>query len=520
MTNQFSIEFLIWLLMIASVVAIVAIRLRIPYMVALVLGGLALGSISSGVVDKFYSGPRPDWLTPEVILFFFLPALLFEGSVKINLKRLRENLVPILLLANIGTLAAALLTSYVLHWAIGLPILTALLFGSAVSATDPISVLGIFKDLAVTKRLTLLVEAESLLNDGAAAVLFQIFVAAILSREVQLMKGVAEFFVAILGGGAVGFGLSYILTAITSRIDDPQIEITLTTILAYGSYLIASHLHLSGVIATVVAGITVGNITTKTGMSARTRLALWSFWEYAAFIINSLVFLLIGIEVRVGELIRSWPEILLAIAAVLLGRMLCVYGFVPIANRFAEKIPLPWQHVLVWGGLRGSLSLALVLSLNQGFPERSRILALTFGVVAFSIIVQGLTIKPLVRILQIVRPEDDEYALARVEQIAISDARAELEGLLKTHIVSHIVYEILRRDLEARLNRVTTGLNEMYSKESSRKEAEMVTARLRLLAAERSSIEQAVHDGLITPEAAARIMDSANRELDKLRTEI
>ena len=505
--------------MIASAVAVVAMRLRIPYMVALVLGGLALGSVSSPILDRFYSGQRPDWLTPEVILFFFLPALLFEGSVKINFKQLRQNFVPILLLANVGTLAAALVTSYLLHWMMGLPILTALLFGSAISATDPISVLSIFKDLGVTKRLTLLVEAESLLNDGTAAVLFQIFVAAILSRELHIAAGVAQFFVAIVGGGAVGFGLSYLLTVITSRIDDPQIEITLTTILAYGSYLIASHLHLSGVIATVVAGITVGNITAKTGMSARTRLALWSFWEYAAFIINSLVFLLIGIEVRVGELIRSWPEILLAVAAVLLGRMLCVYGLVPIANRFAEKISLRWQHVLVWGGLHGSLSLALVLSLDSGFPDRGRILVLTFGVVAFSIIVQGLTIKPLVRALQIVPPGEDEYALARVEQIAISDARAELEDLLKTHTVSHIVYEVLRRDLEARLLRVTTGLDEMYSKESSRKEAEMVTARMRLLAAERSSIEQAVHDGLITPQAAARIMDSANRELDKLRSE-
>ena len=175
--------------------------------------------------------------------------------------------------------------------------------------------------------------------------------------------------------------------------------------------------------------------------------------------------------------------------------------------------------MLVWGGLHGSLSLALVLSLDSGFPDRGRILVLTFGVVAFSIIVQGLTIKPLVRILQIVPPEEDAYAVARVEQIAISDARAELEDLLKTHAVSHIVYEVLRRDLENRLHRVNTDLDEVYSKESSRKEAEMLTARMRLLAAERSSIEQAVHDGLITPQAAARIMDSANRELDKLRTE-
>jgi len=519
MTGHFSIEFLIWLLMIASAVAVIAMRLRIPYMVALVLGGLALGSISSAILDQFYASQRPDWLTSEVILFVFLPALLFEGSVKINFTQLRRNLTPILILANLGTLVAALVTSYVLHWTIGLPVLTALLFGAAISATDPISVLSIFKDLAVPKRLTLLVEAESLLNDGTAAVLFQIFVAAILTHEVRVVAGVGEFLLAVIGGAAVGFGLGYLVSAITSQIDDPQTEITLTTILAYSSYLVASHLHLSGVIATVVAGITIGNIGAKTGMSARTRLALWSFWEYAAFIINSIVFLLIGIEVRVTDLVRYWPEILMAVGAVLLGRIVCVYGTIPIANRFAEKISMRWQHVLVWGGLHGSLSLALVLSLDRNFPDRPRILLLTFGVVAFSIIVQGLTIKPLVRILKVASLKEDDYAVARVEQIAISDARAELEDLLKTNAVSRIVYEVLRRDLEDRLHKVDADLSELYLKDSARKEAEMITARMRLLAAERSSIEQAVHDGLITPESAAKIMDSTNRELDRLRTE-
>ncbi len=519
MTSEFSIEFLIGLLMIASVVAVVAMWLRIPYMVALVLGGLALGSISASFLDRFYSGPRPNWLTPEVILFLFLPALLFEGSIKLNFVQLRRNLVPILLLANVGTIVAALVTSYVLHWVLALPILMALVFASAISATDPISVLSVFKDMAITKRLTLLVEAESLLNDGTAAVLFEIFVAAVLTRDVQIAAGIGRFFLAILGGGFIGFALSYVLTAITSRIDDPQIEITLTTILAYGSYLIASRVHVSGVIAVVVAGITVGSMTTKVSMTARTRLALWSFWEYAAFVINSIVFLLIGIEVRVAEIIRRWPEILLAVAAVLLGRMVCVYGVVPIANRFAERISMRWRHVLVWGGLRGSLSLALVLSLDRAFPGRDRMLVLTFGVVAFSIIVQGFTIGPLVRSLRIVAPEEDGHALARVEQMAISDARAELEDLLKTNAVSQIVYEILRRDLESRLRRVTTDLDEMSTKKSSWKQEEMVAARMRLLAAERSSIQQAIHDGRITSEAAGRILDAAIRELDKLRTE-
>jgi monovalent cation:H+ antiporter, CPA1 family len=159
---------------------------------------------------------------------------------------------------------------------------------------------------------------------------------------------------------------------------------------------------LSGVIATATAGLIVGNIGASRGMSARTRAALESFWEYLAFVMNSLVFLLIGLEVHVDTLSRAWSAILFAIAAVLVGRVLSVYSLVPLSNLLAEKISLRWQHVIVWGGLRGALALALALSLDNGFPYRARLLDLTFGVVIFSILVQGLTTKPLLRGLGLV----------------------------------------------------------------------------------------------------------------------
>jgi CPA1 family monovalent cation:H+ antiporter len=209
------------------------------------------------------------------------------------------------------------------------------------------------------------------------------------------------YFLAVVGGGVLGSGLGYVASGITKTIDDPQIEITLTTILAYGSYLLAYHLNVSGVIATASAGLVLGNIGTRKGMSERTRTAMQSFWEYISFVMNSLVFLLIGLEIHVRELLRNCTPVLLAIGAVLLGRMLSVYLVVPVSNRFMAKIPLRWQHVALWGGLRGALALALALSLEGAFPYREQILNLTFGVVTFSILGQALTMRPLLRILRI-----------------------------------------------------------------------------------------------------------------------
>ena len=401
MTPSSGIEFLVWLLIAAAIIAMLAKRLRIPYTVSLVFGGLLLGIIPIPILSPLQPGHRPDWLTPDVILILFLPALVFEGSVKLDVRELLRNSVPLLLLANAGVLLAALVTGYLVHWWIGLPVLIALLFGCIISATDPISVLAIFKDLRIDRRLSLLMEGESLLNDGTAVVLFGVLLEAVVAEKLSVPKGVVQYVLAVAGGAILGSGLGYLASRITETVDDPQIEITLTTILAYGSYLLAYHLHLSGVIATASAGLMLGNFGSKRGMSARTRIAMQSFWEYISFVMNSLVFLLIGLEIHVRELLQNWTSVLLAIGAVLLGRVLSVYLLVPLSNRFAEKIPLRWQHVAVWGGLRGALALALALSLNSAFPYREQILNLTFGVVIFSILVQGLTIKPLLKLLKL-----------------------------------------------------------------------------------------------------------------------
>ena len=296
----------------------------------------------------------------------------------------------------------------------------------------------------------------------------------------------------------------------------PSIEITLTTVLAYGSYLAAQGLHLSGVIATVAAGLTVGNLGARGGMSPRTRIALWSFWEYLSFVVNSLVFLLIGLQVRVGTLLHDWRPTLLAIAAVILGRVLSIYGLVPFSNFHGRRISTAWQHVLVAGGIRGALALALALSLGRTFPYREQILAMTFGVVAFTIIVQGLAIKPLLHVLGIVTVGEDAYEIARVEQIAVSSARSELEKLFHNHLISGPTYNQLRQGIERDLENAEQHVLKAYGTDTTRIGAEVRTAKMKLIAAKKSAIEEAVHDGLISQKSANNMIEAADQEIDAL----
>jgi CPA1 family monovalent cation:H+ antiporter len=377
-------------------------------------------------------------------------------------------------------------------------------------------VLSIFKAMAVPQRLATIVEGESLFNDGTAAALFVVLLAGTASGTLSVMAGMETFLAEVLGGAALGLVLGYTLGQFTKQIDDPAIEITLTTILAYSSYLAAQSLHLSGVIATVAAGLMVGNVGARTGMSARTRVALWSFWEYISFIVNSLVFLLIGLQVRIGTLLHGWRATLLAIATVILGRVLSVYCLVPFSNLRGRKIPVVWQHVLVAGGIRGALALALALSLNRGFPYRDQILALTFGVVAFTIVVQGLMIKPLLSILGITVIAEDAYELARVRQIAMSSARSELDELLKHHLLSRPAYNQLRAEVERDLESAEDAVDQLYGEGSARIHVEIEMARTKLLSVQKSAIEQAVHEGLISQKNANDMIGKADEELDRL----
>jgi monovalent cation:H+ antiporter, CPA1 family len=374
------------LLGLAILVALAARRLRLPYTVGLVLAGAALAATRSNAGLA---------LTHDLIFDVVLPPLLFEAALNLSWSDLRRDLVPVVALC-------ALLVASGLVAGLGWPLESALVFGALISATDPIAVIALIKESRVTGRLSLLIEAESLFNDGAAAVFFTLILvwAAHDPGSAQGPLAAITTFGVVAGGGlAAGFGVGLIAVMIAGTSDDHLVETALTAVAAFGSFLIAEHFGASGVLATVAAGMTMGNLGVlmpreRFGLSLTPhgRAFVLEFWEFAAFLANSLVFLLIGSAMATIDFAREGVFALtLVIALALLGRAAAVY---PVSLAFARTrwaIPLKQQHLMWWGGLRGALALALALALPADLPRRDDILISAFAVVAFSVIVQGLT---------------------------------------------------------------------------------------------------------------------------------
>ena len=510
------VELLLILLIVASLIAMLTRRLRLPYTVALVIAGLLIDISHVPFLEHLLEEGGGDWLTPELIFLVFLPGLLFEAGINIRFRSLVSNLAPILMVAVLGLLIATLVSGYLVHLAVGLALMPALVFGALIAATDPISVLALFKQLGVSKRLSVIVEGESLFNDGTAVVLFQILVAGVATGQLDIGAGVVRFLIVAIGGAAVGLILGYVVSRVTQQVDDPQVEITLTTILAYGSFLLAEELHVSGVIATVAAGLMIGNFGAEVGMSARTRVALWSFWEYVGFVLNSLIFLLIGLQVHILDLADYAIPILIAIVVVLHSRVVAVYTLTPIADRFTEPISLSWQHVMFWGGIHGGVSIALALSLEPDFPERQLIFAMTFGVVAFSIIIQGLTIKPLLPLIGVKTGYEDEYDRTKVRQMVLASAISQLERLQVDHVISPSTYERLRSELVTRRETLDEQVERHHVEHADRLEQEERLARAALLRAEKAAIQKAVTEGLVSLHTAEEMAANSDQEMESV----
>jgi CPA1 family monovalent cation:H+ antiporter len=381
------------LLGLAILVALAARRLRLPYTVGLVLAGagLALFRVEAGLA-----------LTHDLIFDVVLPPLLFEAALNLRWSELRRDLLLVVALATVGVaVGAALVALGLVRW-LGWPPESALAFGALIAATDPIAVIALLRESHVTGRLRLLIEAESLVNDGAAAVLFTLILvwAAHDPTASGGPFGAVAAFLYIAGGGlliGLAVGAAAVLVAGTS--DDHLVETALTAVAAFGSFLIAERLHASGVLATVGAGTVMGNLgvlapKARFGLSfsAHGRTFVLEFWEFAAFLANSLVFLLIGSAMATVDFGREgWPALAVAVGLALAGRAAAVYPICLVFSRSRWAVPLNEQHLLWWGGLRGALALALALSLPYDLPRREDILILAFAVVAFSVIIQGLT---------------------------------------------------------------------------------------------------------------------------------
>lgn len=496
-------EVVIGLLLIAVIVGIITQRFRVPYTVGLVLIGLALSLRGQADID----------FPPELFLGLLVPPLVFEAAFHLNITDLRFDFPPILALAIPGVMITTGLVGIVVALGTGSPISLTLVFGALVAATDPVAVVALFRTLGVPKRLQVLLEGESLFNDGTAIVVFNLMITIAITGHFSLIDSLLDFAIVSGGGIMVGLLLGIIYSQITRRIDDPLIETTLTSVLAFGAYLVAEEIHVSGVLAVVVAGLVAGNVGPR-GMSPSTRVLVFNFWEIMAFLANSLVFLLIGLQIDLIALISNWQVILWAILAVLGARAVSVYGLSWIGN----DIPKRYKHVLYWGGLRGAISLALAISLPSELgPIRGDIQAMAFGVVLFTLLFQGLTMRPFIRKMGLIkrRENQDEYEKRHARSVMAKAAYERLDTMHANGILSNHVWESLAPILVEHKQKTAEAVQNIMHENPEVEFEEYATARREVLTQQRSTLSSLLRDGIISEE----VFSDLAAEIDRAQTD-
>ncbi|MGH7584084.1 MAG: Na+/H+ antiporter [Gemmatimonadales bacterium] len=501
---------------VATAVAIIARRVRVPYTVALVLAGLVLGAL-----HLF----EPPHLTKQLLFAVFLPGLLFEAAFHVNFRDFWRDRLAIAALAVPGVAAAIALTAVILeHLLQALDLGTgfgwhhAVVFGAIIAATDPIAVVSVLKSLGAPRRLSMLLEGESLLNDGTAIVFFALVLDKVSGWDITPAALTLEFVRVVGGGLAVGVLIWLAIAQIIRQIDDAMIEITLTTLAAYGSFLAATQFGFSGVIATVAAGMVCGNYAARS-MSPSTHIAADTFWEYLAFALNSFVFLLVGMRVHVAQLVHSWAMILAAYGAVTLARAGVVFAVTGLnrAER-ARNWPLSWSAVLTWGGLRGGVCMVLALGLPLDLTQRDVIITATFGVVVLSILLQGLTMGPLLRHLGLIgAPEERRaYQLKQAELRMTQAALSEIERLERHRSATPKVLKELRHEYEERAEDVAAAVEELQAKQQDLVAEEATRARRQVLLAQKDEILADYHRGTLTAEAYSKLLAEIDARLADL----
>lgn len=520
---QQELSFMI-LLFIAAMVAIMVRRIRLPYTVALVLVGLVL---------SFFPNFLGFTVSSDLILAILVPPLIFEATLHIPWRQLKKDLLLVGLLAVGGTLVGTFLVGGLVVQFLGISWAAALAFGALISATDPVAVIAFFRTLGVSKRLTILVEGESLFNDGVAIVIFSLALAAgSQTGSFGLADALREFFIVAFGGLAVGFALGYaVSTIVLKTVDDHLIETATTVALAFGSFVVAESfgdfigvegLHFSGILAVVAAGLMVGNIGLQ-NTSPTTKLTLDNFWEFMSFVVNSLVFLLIGLEIELTQLRPNIIPIIVAVVAIILSRGLIVYAFSWMYGRFRpqNRIPLNFQHVMYWGGLRGAISLALALSIENavfGADVALELRVMTFGVVLFTLLFQGMTIDKLINMLKLADkpPQRVELQRRQASLFAKWAGKHELNRLRDDGILFKDIWDAMGQVYDEEIMEKKEALR-AHLQDFPELEQEMyLQAREDALNAERSAIGEASRRGLISNEVNDELIIELNNHVAAL----
>ncbi|MEH1837713.1 MAG: cation:proton antiporter [Nostoc sp.] len=502
------------LLLLATVVALLSRRLRIPYVMGLVLAGLPITELLS----------RPIGLNPTLVLDLFLPILLFEAGINTDVSRLRSTFKPIALLAGPGAVLSSAIIALLLKFGLGLSWIPAFFVGVMLANTDTVSMIAVFKEIPVPSRLSTIVEGETLFNDAAALVMFNLILQVYSTGSITLLQGIQQFLFIFLGGCLVGLVLGYLSIPVFARLDDPLSSLLLTVAVALGTFQAGDFLGVSGAVAVVVAGLIFGNLALSHNTSASSRITLLSFWEYASFTVNTFIFLLIGVEIDLVMLWRTLPAILLAVLAYQVGRVLTVYPLLGVVRWFDRPIPLRWQHLLFLGNIKGSLSMALALSLPTTLPGREVLIAIVFGSVLVSLVGQGLTLPWVVKRLKLSKFSEVQQQVEELQAQLMTGkaAQDELDSLLKSGVLPKAVYEEMRSAYQVRIAGAEKTLRELYNRRPdqvegrSNKSSKLEAIRRRLLLAEKGALNEAMRKRILSEEIVRERIQTLDEQLLKL----
>jgi len=508
-------ELIIGLLLIASLVAIATRRFRLPYTVGLVLIGLSMPWLVRIFRLADILGSFDPAQSSEIILYLLVPPLIFEAAFHIRMEDLKRDIWLILLLAVPGVIVTTLLVGGIVHYGTGMLIglETAMVFGALIAATDPVAVVALFRRLGVPRRLQVLLEGESLFNDGTAIVLFNLVVGIAVAERFSLINTATNFLTVAGGGTLIGIGLGMLVSQIISRIDDSLVETTLTTVLAFGAYVLAEVLDVSGVLAVVAAGIVNGNVGPR-GMSPTTRVVVFNFWEYAAFVANSFVFLLIGLAIDLEILSQNLLYIAIAIVAVLLARGISIYGF----SLFGRGIPGKWKHVLYWGGLRGAIALALALTLTEKglqLEDAKHLQAMAYGVVLFTLLAQGISMDWVVKKLKLLQRSrfQEEYERRHARFVAGRAAYDYLRRMNQQGLISEHTWQRLAPVMERQNDTLVEAVKQVITSDPTVEAEELDTAHREALRAQRSALTGLLRDGVISEETYSQLVGEVDSAL-------
>ena len=457
------IELILICLVAVALLAIVARKIRIPYPILLTIGGVVLALVP---------GLPAIHLEPKLVFNLFLPPLLYPAAIFTSWRDFRLNLRSILPLAIVLVLLTMTVTAYLFHHLVGLPLAVGFVFGAIISPPDAVAALAVTQNLRVPRKIIVILEGESLVNDATSFISFRFAVAAVITGAFSLAQASLQFLFVAAGGICVGLAVGWLIVQLQKRLDDPPVQTLFSLLTPYVAYFSGESLHVSGILAVVIAGIYIGWRAPRI-LSGRMRLQAFPVWEMVTFILNGILFMLIGLQLpqvmdalAPGTATRVACLAIVFVVVIVLVRFAWVFGatYLPrlLSPRFRHKNPAPWKHtaLVAWTGMRGADSLAgalaipLVLTNGQPFPGRDLIILLTFCVIFATLVLQGLTLAPLVRFLKIKddRITEKEERLARLK--ANEAALARLEEIASSKRVTPKVVERLRSEYEDRVRQL------------------------------------------------------------------